>query len=79
MNEKIIVVVPEPKYPRGVLVRIKAGHFTAGLVIKNSIVIEAAPIVMYMKGWRAEQVEKYCKNKKWGVEVFTEPGAVVVV
>lgn len=39
-----------------VLVRIEAPHFVAGIVFDRRRVVEAAPIVRYMRGWLAERV-----------------------
>lgn len=47
------------------LIQISSGYFCAGVVIENDLVIEAAPIVMYMKGWSHERVISYCRRKHW--------------
>jgi len=49
------------------LAQITAPHFCAGLVFDRRIVVEAAPIISYMKGWRAERVADYVKRKGWGI------------
>lgn len=49
--------------------RITAPHFCCGIIFRKGVVVEAAPITKYMKGWTAARVEEYCKNKKWKVEV----------
>jgi len=47
------------------LICITAPHFTAGIVARDGRVIEAAPIVRFMKGWNGERVATYCKRKGW--------------
>lgn len=54
---------------KDVTVRITAPHFCCGIVFRNQIVVEAAPIVKYMKGWNGAAVEKFLKNKKWRGEI----------
>jgi hypothetical protein len=43
--------------------------FTAGIVLWDDKVIEAAPIVRYMKGWSRDRVRSYCKERGFSVEV----------
>jgi hypothetical protein len=54
-----------------VLARIKADHFTAGVLLFDDVVVEAAPIVGYMKKqkWTRDRVRDYCKAKHWEVSV----------
>jgi hypothetical protein len=48
--------------------QITAPHFVAGIVLDwRRIVVEAAPIVNYMKGWTEERMEDYCASKGWVV------------
>ena len=52
------------------LYQIKAPYFTAGLFFGYSkgddlFVMEAAPIIKYMKGWNLNRLENYCKRKGW--------------
>ena len=47
------------------IVQIDAGHFCAAVLLRNNLVIEAAPIVKYMHGWTADRVEDYCDRKSW--------------
>lgn len=53
------------------LATIDAPHFYAGIVLQNDKVIEAAPIVGYMKKqrWSRDRVRAYCKDKGWTVTV----------
>lgn len=51
---------------------IRAPHFDAGVVIDwrrdvNEIVIQAAPIVSYMRGWKEYMVRNYAIKKGWDV------------
>ena len=45
--------------------------FNAGVVLWDDRVIEAAPIVGYMKRkrWTRDQVRDYCEKKGWTVSV----------
>jgi hypothetical protein len=47
------------------MIRITAPHFTAGVVFQDDIVVKAAPILNYMRGWNRFKVEAYCIKKKW--------------
>jgi hypothetical protein len=47
------------------LVVIDAPNFCAGLVARDGRVIEAAPILRYMKGWTGRRVADYCMAKGW--------------
>ena len=51
------------------VVRITAPHFCCALIFRNQVVIEAAPIVKYIKGWTGLGVEKYLAKKKWKGEI----------
>lgn len=44
---------------------IDAPHFNAGVIIKDDVVIKAAPILRYMLGWNLDQIKEYCIRKKW--------------
>lgn len=57
-----------------VLAQIKAVHFTAGIVLWDDKVIEAAPIVGYMKKqkWTRDRVRDYCKTKGWKISIVHE-------
>jgi hypothetical protein len=55
-----------------ILAQIKADHFTAGLVLFDNTVVEAAPIVGYMKKWNRDRVRSYCKGKGWDISVVHE-------
>ena len=45
--------------------------FTAGLVLWDDVVIEAAPIIGYMKRqkWTRDRVRARCKREGWTVSV----------
>lgn len=53
-----------------ILAMIEAPHFFVGIVLRNNRVIEAAPIVKYMKGWTRAQVRDYCVKKDWEVSII---------
>jgi len=46
--------------------------FTAGIVLRDDRVIEAAPIVRYMVGWKRSSVRSYCKERRWIISVVSE-------
>lgn len=46
-------------------VLIDSGYFYCAVVVRDKVVIEAAPIVRYMKGWSSLRVRDYCKSKGW--------------
>jgi hypothetical protein len=55
--------------------RIEAPHFVAaGNLNRFGRVSDAAPIIRYMfsKKWSLNDVKKYCKQKKWDLEVYEE-------
>lgn len=54
------------------LAQIKASNFTAGIVLWDNKVIEAAPIVRYMRKWSRDRVRDYCKTKGWSISVVHE-------
>ena len=56
------------------LASIDSPHFRAGIVLQNNRVIEAAPIVGYMRRerWTRERVRAYCVEKGWTVSVVWE-------
>jgi hypothetical protein len=51
------------------LAAIDAPHFYAGIVLQDDVVVEAAPIVRYMRKWSRDRVRDYCKEKGWKISV----------
>lgn len=56
---------------------LRIGHegtrtFFAGVVLQNGIVVETAPIMKRMHGWRRDRVEEYCAARGWSVEVVQQ-------
>jgi hypothetical protein len=51
---------------------IDAPHFNCGIVLWDDKVVEAAPIVRYMKGWSRSRVRDYVKGKGWTIAVVYE-------
>jgi hypothetical protein len=47
-------------------------QFCAGIVLWDDKVIEAAPIVGYMKRWSRDRVRAYCKTRGWEISVIHE-------
>ena len=56
------------------LAEIDAPHFNCGIVLQDNRVVEAAPIVAYMKKqrWTRDRVRDYCAAKGWKVSVIWE-------
>jgi hypothetical protein len=54
-----------------ILACIDAPHFFAGIVLWDGRVVEAAPIVGYMKRgkWTRTRIRDYCASKGWKVSV----------
>jgi hypothetical protein len=48
--------------------------FTAGLVLHDDVVVEAAPIIGYMKRdrWTRAKVRAYCVQRGWRIRVAVE-------
>jgi len=47
------------------VIRIEAPHFVAGVVLEQGVVVRAAPILSYMRGWTRVRVMRYCDSKRW--------------
>lgn len=54
------------------LAAIDAPHFYAGIVLEDDVVVRAAPIVKYMRGWTRDKVRAYCQRKGWKVLVVDD-------
>lgn len=52
------------------LIRVEAPHFCAGIVVKDNIVVKAAPILKWTLGKTWEEVSSYFKEKKYIVSPF---------
>lgn len=50
-----------------ILAQIRNKRFVAGLVLRDDVVVETAPILRFMKRWSRERVRDYCK--RWGWEI----------
>lgn len=49
--------------------RLTARHLCAGIVVRDGVVVEAAPILHYMLRWSKAEVEDYVVNRKhWRLE-----------
>ncbi len=55
---------------RSSMIQIIAPHYTAGLMIFNGRVIEAAPIVRWMVGKSIDYVYSYCQRKGYRIEEY---------
>src|SRR5262245_6788493 len=47
-------------------------YFNCGIVLWNDQVVEAAPIVSFMKRWSRDRVRDYCREQGWKVSVVEE-------
>lgn len=54
------------------LVQVTAPHFCAGIVLKNGVVTEAAPILKWTIGKQKEWLSTYFKQKGWTEEMVKE-------
>lgn len=56
------------------LAQIRGPTFTAGVVLWDDVVTEAAPIVGYMKKqkWTRSRVREYCRTRGWKISVVHE-------
>jgi len=54
------------------LAQITAPGFCAGIVLWDDTVIEAAPIVRYMRKWSRKRVRDHCAERGWRVSVVHE-------
>lgn len=54
-----------------ILASIDAPHFNCGIVLRDGIVVKAAPIVGYMRRgrWSRARVRAYCAEQGWTVSV----------
>lgn len=52
-----------------ILAQISAPHFCAGIVLHDSKVIKAAPIVRKMIGWSRKDVRTFCQFRGWKISV----------
>lgn len=56
------------------LVQVRAPHFTAGIILENGKVVEAAPILRWTLGKTHEWLREYFIKKEWkAVQVKSKP------
>ena len=46
---------------------VDAPYFYCGVIVRHGRVINAAPIVHYLKGWDRERVQRYAQRRGWQV------------
>lgn len=51
------------------LYQIVAPHFVAGIVVKDNIAVQVAPILHYLRGWPMSSVAAYCEKKAWQINL----------
>src|SRR5262249_45634113 len=64
--------VPSEGMPMSVieiLAQIEAPHFTAGIVLGNDLVVEAAPKVRFLKRMTRDEVRRAVERRGWKVSV----------
>ena len=54
--------------------RITAPHFVAGVVLEDDVVVRAAPIIKYMRGWNSARIKSYTRKKGWWYEFIEISG-----
>lgn len=54
--------------PEELLYRVTSKYFVAGAVVKDGVVVKAAPILKLAPGVTAEWLEQYAEMKKWVIE-----------
>ena len=51
-------------------VQISSSYFCAGIIIRDSICVIAAPIVKWMVGKKRNYLRKYCLKKGWNFYIL---------
>lgn len=41
-----------------------------GIVLYDDVVVEAAPLIGFMKGWTRARVKQYCADRDWATEII---------
>ncbi len=47
------------------LVCVDAPHFCAGAIAEGGVVVRAAPIIKWCRGWKLDALAAYCRKKGW--------------
>ena len=47
------------------VLRVVAPYFCAGVVLEEGVVVKAAPILGYMRGWSMSKCQNYARRKGW--------------
>jgi len=73
-KEALMPYHPWRDLPRGaddIVISITAPDFCCGLVIRDDVVVRAAPIIGYMARlhWSAARVSAYCRKRGWRFEI----------
>lgn len=53
------------------MIQISSKYFCAGVVFKDGVVVQAAPILNYMLGWDRPSVLRYAYARGWRVRVYS--------
>ena len=66
-GDDVSVIGPPSPPPDTVVYTVNAPHFNAGFVVENGRVIQAAPILNYLKGWTVGRAMGYLLGKGWKI------------
>lgn len=47
----------------------QGASFSAGVVLQDDVVVEAATAVRFMRGWQRDRVRSHCAGQGWQVSV----------
>ena len=76
-NDSLAALKLQARLQDANLLQITAPHFCAGLIFDDWSVIEAAPIIGYMKSWNIPKVLNYVHRKGWGNDLLVGNGKVI--
>lgn len=68
-NPALVRGVADEETVSELLAQISAPHFCAGLLLRDGVVVTAAPIIGYMRRWSRDQVRAWCRQRGWDIRV----------
>ena len=51
-------------------IRFESPTMVAGVIVEDGVIVRTAPIVSFMKGWKAERALEFAKHRLWDVELL---------
>jgi hypothetical protein len=57
-----------------ILATIRGPTFHVGITLHDDKVVEAAPIISFMRGWSRDRVRDYCSERDWQISIVWEIG-----